>query len=286
MKHTRAIRLVTLLLLVVGGLAAWLWPDTEGGQQEYLTVRFLDVGQGDAIFIETPDGIQALVDGGPDGTVMTELGTYMPWFDDSIDVVLGTHQDLDHVTGLVDVLAHYRVGLVIMQEGKGASAAANAFVTAAQTKADQFVYARTGQEYQLGASTTLTILSPASNPEAWASNAGSIVVMLRYGTTSFLLTGDAPQGIEEYLVRAFGPHLTATVLKLGHHGSDSSSSDTFLRSVDPEYVVVSAGKDNKYGHPAAAVLTRVASDTTARVVRTDESGTITFYSDGTQVWVK
>lgn len=279
-----------VVLLMLGGLTVCLFlaqlPAFAGvGESGQLTVAFLDIGQGDAIFIETPDGVQALIDGGPDGTVLRALGDVMPVGDRTIDVVVGTHPDKDHVAGLVDVLERFDAGQVIRTENSSDTAVSRAFDAAVIAEAVPVTMARGGQVWQLGASTTLTIFSPGSDPSEWESNASSIVALLRYGQIEFVLTGDAPSSIETYLVERYGTGLSAEVLKLGHHGSRTSSSEEFLATVDPQYAVVSAGRDNSYGHPNQEVLDRVAA-VGATVVSTAEQGTVVFRSDGERVWVE
>jgi competence protein ComEC len=239
----------------------------------------VDVGQGDAIFIETPDGVQVLIDGGPDGSVLRSLPAVMALSDRTIDLVINTHLDKDHVAGLVDVLSRYEVAHVMRTENVTDTPASVAFESALVAEGSAVTYARAGQVWQLGASTTLTILSPASNPRDWESNASSIVALLRYGETKFLLTGDIGEGTESYLVERFGDELQSEVLKLGHHGSRTSSSENFLQTVSPLYAVASAGKANDYGHPHPEVVERV-EQTGAVLLSTAESGTLMFVSDG------
>jgi competence protein ComEC len=283
----------TIGLAIVAVVTVLLWlpllPFTQGVARSAstdgeLTVAFLDVGQGDGIFIETPDGVQVLIDGGPDATVLRSLGGVMGVGDRTIDVVMGTHPDKDHVAGLVDVLARYQVAQVLRTENVNDTAPSEAFDWAVEAESTNVSYARAGQIWQLGASTTLTILSPASNPAQWESNAASIVALLRFGDTEFLLTGDAGEGTESYLVEEYGSALQAEVLKLGHHGSRTSSSEVFLETVKPQYAVVSAGKDNDYGHPHDEVVKRVGA-VGAELVSTAEGGTVLFRSDGKRVWV-
>lgn len=270
---------VTILLwLPLSPLAAGV---RDVGQGE-LMVAFLDVGQGDGIFIQTPDGVQVLIDGGPDGTVLRALSEVLPWGDRTLDMVVGTHPDKDHVAGLVDVLGRYKVAQVLRTENVSDTAASAAFDAAVATEGAAISYARAGQVWRLGAGATLTVLSPASDPREWESNAASIVALVRYGETEFLLTGDAPAGTEEYVVEYYGTALAAEVLKLGHHGSRTSTSEVLLEIVRPQYAIVSAGKDNDYGHPHREVVERVAA-TRATLVSTAEAGTIVFTSDGKQV---
>lgn len=290
-------RLVILAGMLMSALLVWVTPyfdsngidlsalgiDAFGSSAEVLTVTFLDVGQGDAILIETPDGVQALIDGGPDTSVLRELGATMPWFDRSFDLVLGTHPDKDHIGGLVDVLKRYQVGTIITTENTGETTTASAYRKALIQEGAEIVMARAGQVYQLGASTTLTIFSPANDPSMLESNTASIVAKLSYGEIDFMLTGDAPQGIEKYLVSNYGTQLQSEVLKLGHHGSKTSSSDEFLNAVKPKFVVVSAGKDNRYGHPAPDTIKRVTA-LGIPIVSTIEDGRITFETDGLNVW--
>ena len=274
-----AVTLVTLLLwLPLSPLAAGV--ASESGSD--LVVAFLDVGQGDGIFIQTPDGVQVLIDGGPDGSVLRSLGEVLPWGDRSLDLVVGTHPDKDHVAGLVDVLERFSVTQILRTENVSDTAASKAFDRAVADEGAEVAYARAGQVWRLGSDVTLTVLSPVGNPEAWESNASSIVALVRYGDIEFLLTGDAPAGTETFLVERHGSALQAEVLKLGHHGSRTSSDAVFLGVVQPQYAVVSAGKDNDYGHPHAEVVERVAQ-AGVRLVSTAEEGIVMFASDGKTV---
>ncbi len=250
-----------------------------------LTVAFLDVGQGDAIYIETFDGIQLLIDGGRDGAVLRELPRLHSPFDRTLHSVLATHPDLDHIGGLIDVLARYEVDNLIMTRNESDTTAGATFAAGAIKEGGLITIAEAGLVMELGASTTLTILSPTGDPTNWESNTSSIVAKLTYGSSDFLLTGDAPIGIENYLVGAYGAVLQSEVLKLGHHGSKTSTALSFLTAVAPEYAVVSTGKDNSYGHPHVEVVKRV-EQAGVNLRSTAEDGTIVFKSDGTKVWIE
>ncbi len=273
---------ITTLLGVA--VISWLpFLQTKNTNCECLTVSFLDVGQGDAILIETQDGFEMLVDGGPNAAVLRQLSKERSFFDREIDVVVTTHPDLDHIGGLVDVLKRYKVQTILRTENENDKSAAEAFAAAAQKEKAEEILADAGQVLQLGASTTIQIFSPTGDERQWESNTSSIVLRVVYGNTSFMLTGDAPQEIEDYLVKTYGAQLDSDVLKLGHHGSKTSSSDAWLDTVTPTYAIVSAGIDNRYGHPHQDVMQRVF----ARNIQTSHTGTdgtITFYSDGTKVW--
>ncbi|MEZ4194802.1 MAG: ComEC/Rec2 family competence protein [Candidatus Paceibacterota bacterium] len=250
-----------------------------------LTVAFLDVGQGDAIFVETPDGVQLLIDGGPDAGVLREVSKVMPFWDRKIDVVLATHPDKDHIGGLVDILGRYQVSEIIRTENESDTAVSSAFAFMESDEGARTYLAKAGDVISLGASTTLMILSPSSDTSNWESNTSSIVVQLKYGDIEFMLTGDAPLGIEEYLVKTYGETLESEVLKLGHHGSKTSTADSFLEMVAPAYAVVSAGKDNRYGHPHQEVIDRV-KNFGSTIMNTATDGNIIFKSDGTEVWLE
>jgi competence protein ComEC len=226
-----------------------------------------------------------LIDGGPDGTVLRRLATELPWFDRTLDIVLGTHPDKDHIGGLVDVLKRFKVGQIITTENTGETMVASTFQKGLVQEGSTLIMARAGQVYQLGASTTLTIFAPAGNPEMLESNTASIVAKLSYGEIDFMLTGDAPSNIEDYLVKTYGDQLASEVLKLGHHGSKTSTSELFLDTVKPQYAVASVGRDNSYGHPHSSVVEAVATRN-INLVSTAEVGNITFVSNGREVWLK
>lgn len=252
---------------------------------DLLTVAFLDVGQGDAIFIETPDQVQLLIDGGPDASVLRELPKEMPFWDKSLDVILATHPDKDHIGGLVDVLNHYQVSEIIKTSNDSNTAVSSALVFASEAEGANIEIVHSGQIIKLGASTTLTIFSPSGDPTNWESNNSSIVAKLTYGDIDFMLTGDASRGIEEYLVLTYGSALESEVLKLGHHGSRTSSADEFLDTVKPDYAIVSSGLHNRFGHPHQEVVEAVTKRS-IKLMNTADFGTIVFKSDGQKVWLE
>ena len=279
-------RLAILLTVFISASITWLLPYISiPVTSEFLSVTFLDIGQGDAILVETPDGVQLVIDGGPDGTVLRRLTEELPWFDRTINIIMGTHPDKDHIGGLVDVLSRFKVGQIITTENTGETMVASTFQNALVSEGVPVVMARAGQVYQIGASTTLTIFSPASNPVMLESNTASIVAKLSYGEIDFMLTGDAPSSIEAYLVKTYGSQMQSEVLKLGHHGSKTSSSDIFLDTVKPFHAVVSTSKDNTYGHPAPNVVEAVESRGIT-LTNTAVAGSITFETNGIDVWQK
>jgi len=271
------------VVLVLALLAAIAWFALARLPDGKLHVWFLDVGQGDAILIRAPDGRQILVDGGPSpAALLDELGEVLPFWDRSLDLVVLTHGDADHVTGLVPLLERYKVTAAVdgAQPGDRESAAWLAAVEAAGIPR---VTATAGTRLAAGA-LVLTVLSPSAQGagDAWSSNDGSLVLRLDYGETSVLLAGDAEEAAEQAMMDA-GLQLAAKVLKVGHHGSAASTSTAFLAQVAPQVAVISVGAENRFGHPSPEVLRRLAG---VQVLRTDEHGRIEVISDGQKLSVR
>lgn len=283
-RHTLTSFILLTFICVTAGVWHAEYTQTNRG---VLTVAFLDVGQGDSIFIQSPTGQQVLIDGGPDKSVLRQLATVMPFYDRSIDVVIATHPDSDHISGLVDVLQRYAVSLIMRPGVQHDTPATNSLLLAAAQEEEggdaREVFARRGQVLDLGGGAYLHILFPDRDATNLETNMASIVARLTYGDTSVLLTGDSPSEIEEYLVSLDGTDLKSDILKLGHHGSKTSSGDLFLGYVDPQWGVISVGADNRYGHPHQEVL-----DTLERfgiaTKNTAEGGSVIFESVGTG-WV-
>jgi len=253
-----------------------------------LTVVFLNIGQGDSIYIESPTHNQMLIDGGPGKSVLRELGKVMPFYDRHLDVVLATHPDADHVGGLNDVLDKYKVDLFLEP---GADAPTEIYKNLEQ-KVDEYVkngkitkiLARRGMIVDLGGGAVFQIFFPDQDVAGWETNDASIVGRLVYGNNEFLLNGDSPQRIEKYLISLNTP-LESDVLKAGHHGSRTSSSKEFVAAVHPQYAVISAGLNNRYGHPHKEVLD-ILNSLGIETLRTDTQGRITFKSDGQNLRLK
>lgn len=278
-------RLMVIFILFVCTVCVWFLPQSSlfEKQSPYLQVHFLDVGQGDSILIETPSGVQVLVDGGPNEAVLRQLSKHMSFFDRDIDIVVGTHPDKDHIGGLIDVLKRYNIAKILTTENKGETGTSQMYNKLKTAEGAEIVYARRGQEIKLDASTTMRILFPDSDPSEMETNTSSIVFQLICGDSVFMFTGDSPKSIEEYLVLVEGESLKSDVLKLGHHGSRTSTSEMFLDEVQPEFAIVSAGKDNSYGHPHVEV-TDLLFNKRVVMLETAKEGTITMLSDGKTVW--
>ena len=251
-----------------------------------LEVNFLDVGQGDAVLIKTPGGQNVLIDGGPDKTVIKRLGENLPWWDKQIDLMILTHPHDDHVTGLIEVLKRYRVKRMLYT---GATHNAPNYLTWLKTVRDKEVpltIVDKARTVALSQSVKLEILYPEKsllNKTLADLNDSSIVLQLIYGQNKFLLTGDAGLAVEKALL-ASGADLAADVLKVGHHGSEYSTSQEFLDKVKPRLAVIMVGKDNDFGHPNLRIIKRLER-AGARIFRTDGVGTVKLKSDGMKVWL-
>ncbi len=250
-----------------------------------LHLVMLDVGQGDAILVVAPSGAAMLVDGGPDPDVtLRRLGSALPWWRRSIDVVLLTHPHQDHVGGLPDALRRFRVR-TLLDGGRPYPNPAYAQVLAlvADKPGTTYQLARAGASVRLDARTTVGLLYPGDADVAGPLPAGdinnaSVVGLLRFGRFGALLTGDAEAPVEALL--AARDELGAVdVLKVGHHGSNSGTTPAFVAAVHPVVGLVSVGTANEYGHPSPDTL-KVLADAGVRVLRTDLDGTIEVRSDG------
>lgn len=239
-----------------------------------IEISFLDVGEGDAIFININGLYQILIDGGPGKRVLQELPQVLGFGDKTIDVVIATHPDKDHIEGLISIFKNYKVDYVIWSGLEEETLVFKEWKKTAQSAGEIKIVAAKDR-ISLG-NTELTILSPESGKEFQDTNAGSIVARLKKEDISFLLTGDINKKQEAEFT---SKEVESNVLKVAHHGSKNSSSQEFLNAVAPEIAVISTGKNNFYGHPHKEVLERIEM-LGAKIMRTDESGTIQILSDG------
>jgi len=230
--------------------------------------------------------MQVLIDGGAGRSVLRGLGKEMGFFDRTLDVVIATHPDQDHIGGLPDVLKRYDVSHILESGVENDTSVTDAFITLSKAeKGAEYQKALRGQVIDIGGGAFIRVLFPDRDVANVETNAGSIIVQLVYGETEVLLSGDAPTSIENYVMALDGTSLQSDVLKIGHHGSRTSSSELFVGFASPEYAVISRGCDNRYGHPHSEVLA-VLESFEIEVLDTCEDGSITFESDGERVTLK
>jgi competence protein ComEC len=249
-----------------------------------LKVAFLDVGQGDAIYIEAPNGAQMVIDGGPEGSLADPLSLAMPFGDRSINVLMVTNPDTDHYAGFLDVVRTYDIGAVVESGTSTKTATFEEFQTELATRNIPAIRAWKGMTIDLDkqSGVTFTVLFPDRDVSSWTTNDGSIQGILKYGKSQIMFTGDGTKKTEGIVLAQNSPDvLRSDILKVGHHGSATSSLDSFVVAVDPKWAVISAGFHNKYGLPKQVSLDTFARHNIA-VERTDEKGTIVFTSDGTE----
>jgi competence protein ComEC len=274
-------RLIVLLALVT--VVAWL--ALRGLPDGRLHVYFLDVGQGDAILVQAPDGRQILVDGGPSPTaLLNELGDVLPFWDRSLDLVVLTHPDGDHITGLIPLLDRYRVGQVLDVPQSDTAPEAVPWLEGLAALGVPRTLAQRGMRLPVGDVQVLVLHPGPAQLMGTASddNNNAVVLRLDYGQTSFILTGDAESEAEADMIAA-GLPLRADVLKVGHHGSNGASSLALIAAVAPRLAVIPVGAENTFGHPHPAVLERLKG---VEVLRTDQNGRIEVVSDGQRLSVE
>lgn len=241
-------------------------------------VHFIDVGQGDSTLIES-DGRYMLIDAGDNhesDTVIQYLNNLQV---KRLDYVIGTHPHADHIGGLDKVIEAFEVGKVILPPKEHTTKTFEDLIDAIASKGMKITKPTAGDVYQLGSS-TFQIIAPNGEYGDHLNN-WSAGIRLTYGGTSFLFTGDAESEVEQDIV-SNGLNIRADVLKLGHHGSRTSSSDEFLDNVKPTYAVISCSKDNSYGHPHTETMEKMKMRN-IQVFRTDQQGTIVATTDGTAI---
>lgn len=279
--------LKAILLLLLAASVAIVWSAVfHFESRRNLMISFFDVGQGDAIFIEIPNGNQILIDGGPGDRILSKLGRRMPFWDRAIDLLILTHPHADHLDGLLEVLKHYDVAMVLETGVLHAIPEYQEWRALLRKKNVKTVVAMRGQKIRAGQGVLIEILAPFE--KYWGRSVrnvhdATIVSRLNHGRNSILFMGDAEKPLENRLLFEYPSPifqlLTSKIIKVGHHGAKTSSSEEFLRTVSPEVAIIQSGSKNRYGHPTQEVLNRLTS-IGARIFRNDLEGDIIFESDG------
>ena len=248
---------------------------------EVATLYFIDVGQGDSVFIDT-SGLDVLVDGG----TRTAGATVVDFLDDlnivEIHLMVATHMDADHIGGLITVLnSAIQVDQILINNQTGTTLTYNDFMALANTHSTNI--AQRGETFVLAQNVNLTVLNPVQPLEFNKQNLNSVAMRLQIGESSFLLMGDAEVETEESILQS-GMEVSGDVLKVGHHGSNTATSDHFLTEVSPSIAIVSAGEDNPYGHPHQETLDKLIANQIT-TYGTYQSGTITITANSTSIQV-
>ena len=275
--------LIFIVFLFV--LNVFAWQEVFALQQvQNLKVDFLDVGQGDSAFIQTPQNHKILIDGGPDASLLRKLSSLMPFWDKEIDLVILTHPESDHMQGLLDVLQSYKADYILWSGVKKTAPEYDEWINVLEKQKKmgaKIIIAEAGQEIKAG-NVLIDTLYPFSSMEGYklttSANDTCVVSRLIYGKDSFLFTGDIDSKAEKELVNS-KESILSDVLKVAHHGSKYSTSDIFLSAVSPKIAVISVGAKNKFGHPTPEVLQRLEKFG-IKVFRTDKDGDVKFVSNG------
>ena len=271
-------------ILSLFAVVVFVWYAVFVESRSGLEVSFLDVGQGDAVFIQAENGNLVLIDGGENKTVLSQLTKVMPFYDRSIDVLMLSHSHGDHIGGLIEVLKRYKVSLVVESCWEAEPAEYKEWQQLIKDKKITRVCVSRGQKINISEDLYFDVLLPVGEVAGRKIHDAMFVAKLNYGKTSFLFTGDMEKNQEKYLVDVNKEILKSSVLKVGHHGSDTSSSEMFLGYINPQYAVISCGRDNKFGHPHSETLEKLERFEIP-VLRTDEAGIIKIKTDGEQVTI-
>lgn len=277
-KYLPYIPFVFLVILII---FIWFFV-LNRNKEQYLKVVFLDVGQGDAIYIESPNKKQILIDGGPDAKLLSELGKVMPFADRSIDMIIATHGDMDHIGGLSILSDNYNIDNILVSGNNSSSQISDSLDEKIKKYNIKKIIAKRGMHIVMDDKENiyLDILFPDRDVSNFDTNDSSIVAKLTHKNNSFMFTGDASLYTENLIEwNEKEDTLDSDVLKLGHHGAKTSSSILWLEKITPDIAIISAGKNNKYGHPSKDVIDRL-NNLKIPYLNTANVGNIIFKSDG------
>jgi len=285
MKKINLVFLAVFLLCL--NIVCWNWIFAEN-TAKYLEVNFLDVGQGDSAFIETPQGHQILIDGGPSPAVLAKLAYLMPFFDKDLDLIILTHPEKDHMQGLLEVLKSYKADYILWSGIKKEGQDYEKWLSVLKYQKEmgaKIIIAESSLDIKAG-DLKIDILHPFENLEGFEpkdANETSVVAKLIFGKKSFLFTGDIGMATERKIIKS-GQDITADVIKIAHHGSKYSTSPEILTNVSPFLAAISVGK-NSYGHPTSEVLNKL-ENFGIKVKRTDIAGDIKLLCDGNKIYAR
>lgn len=268
------------LWLVVGVLLlanfAIIWGVIRSAPRQYARLYFFDVGQGDGIYLRTPQGNDVLIDTGPGDVILEKLGRVMPSTDRTLELVILTHPHADHISGMIEILKRYQVGMVMLPKAGYESETYAYLLELLDEKHTKIIAPTIGRRVVLDRALVFDVYYPlvgAFGKSPKDINDVSIVGRLAYGNMDVLLSGDAGKDVEVLLER-LGLPLDVEILKVGHHGSRHSTGGALITQTTPDYAVISAGK-NSYGHPHEEVL-GILMENKIPILRTDEHGDISF----------
>ena len=282
--------LIGILFVVIVFLSTSFFEVAEKQKRGLMSVTFLNVGQGDSTLVQTPSNTIVIIDTGPSNNVMKEISDYLHFFNRRIDLVISTHQHTDHIEGMLILLDKYNISYHSSNFRENLSRTAqNVLRKLNENKVNQ-IMVQAGDRIIVDENfgIYLDVLWPTEKIPITDDNEASVSVILVYGDIGFIITGDAGVKTESYLVDEFGDKLDINVLKLGHHGSRTSTSLKFLEATKPEYAIISASENNRYGHPHQSVLDNLLKYKNKKLedwVFETKNGSIKFWTNGEQIWL-
>ena len=282
-KHKTKI-LIVAVLVITGSVFYYVF----GSEKDLLEVHFLDVGQGDAILIKTPQDQKILIDGGPDNSIVRELDQKMDHWENTIDLVILTHPHSDHVTGLNEVFKKYEVKKVYYTGVEHTSPDFIAWLELIKEKNIPYYQIKARQNIIFSDNLKMEILFPdrdITNEQIDNLNNTSIALKLSHADIDLVLTGDAEEDLEHELIEKYGALLDSEILKLGHHGSKTASTMRFLEVVNPEIAIIQVGENNDFYMPHVRTLHTI-SKFDIDLYRNDLNGSVSVISDGTKYWLE
>jgi len=258
-------------------IALWQKPDDK------LSLNFLDVGQGDSIYVRTKNDQDMLIDGGPENTVLEELGEVMPFYDREINYIVLTHPHSDHISGLLEVLKRYKVDAVFMTDVMHTTEEYKEFLSIIQEKQIPTKIVRADDIINIDTDVNFQVFWPIQSYAGQKIdnlNNTSIVGRLTYKNFSLMLTGDAEKDVLDKIAsNNSNENLSSQILKISHHGSKNAISDNFYQKVNPTHAIISVGADNKFGHPNKETIDKLLKFN-INTLRTDQLGIVKFSSNG------
>jgi competence protein ComEC len=287
-------KFLSIFLLLLIGFSIFCFFENQKSADGRLHVVFCNVGQGDGIYIKTPNGADILLDGGPDDSMLSCMQRHMPLWNRDVELMLLSHPHFDHFGGFIDVLKRYSVLQLGNEKLSNMSTSYAAFTTMVSTQhiPTRSEFAKDTMKFADG--TVFTILGPSKNLLTLSSPTGEItgateqvtlVLQLTYGSFDVLLTGDSQVNGMEEAIAQIDKKSTIEVLKVPHHGSKTGLSDAILQELKPALAVISVGTHNKYGHPAPYIL-KLLQKHNIKTLRTDKNGDIEVVSDGKRWWIR
>jgi competence protein ComEC len=286
-ENYKKIEFLHVLILVCLVVFAFATTSLASQNDGLLKIYYLDVGQGDAALVVTPSGQQILIDGGPSGAVINKLSGIIPFYDKSLDIVIASHKHSDHISGLMSVLERYEVENIVDTKAEYNTPEVKKWNDLKLLEDSKIIEPIASNYIDLGGGVRMVFLYPEKSLDSLSSknaNNDSIVLLLEYKNFKALFPGDAELKQENAILNK-KINIDADILKVGHHGSNTSTSLSWLGAVSPQVAVIEVGAKNTYGHPTKTILSRLENNN-VKYYRTDTDGDIDIVSDGNFFKVK